>query len=161
MNHQEGFSFISRKSTGIFFHFFNKYLLASTGAWIWPQTKIKSKEYELKPTLLSLWLYFLQVSHLTPGVSSTNWSRVPLHMHKDRHVRALWFMWWGAGNLFPGAVRVSRRDECREPRRAGGFGGFFCFWGVWGLLVPPMVAENYLSRNLKAEAEGGKKGVRV
>lgn len=96
----------------------------SSGAWIWPQTEIKSKAHELKPTLFSVWLYFLQATHLTPGVSNTNWSWVPLDVHKDRHVRALWLMWWGAGNLFPGAFRESRREECREPRRAGGFGGF-------------------------------------
>lgn len=131
----------------------------SSGAWIWPQTEIKSKAHELKPTLFSVWLYFLQATHLTPGVSNTNWSWVPLDVHKDRHVRALWLMWWGAGTFSQGLS--GRADERSAGSRDGLVGsvGFqlHLFWGVQGLLVPPMVAENCLSRNLKPEAERGKK----
>lgn len=107
---------------------------------------------------------FLQTSHFTPGMSSIKWSRVCLDVHEERHVTALWLMWWGACNLFPGAVKESRREECRELRRAGGFSGFVphLFWGVQGLLVPLMVIENYLSRNLKlGEEEGGEQRASV
>lgn len=73
----------------------------------------------------------LQTSHLSIGVH--------LDVHEERHVGALWLMWWGACNLLPWAVRVSRREECRELRRAGGFGGLLphLLRGVQGLLVPP------------------------
>ena len=47
-----------------------------------------------------------------------------LDVHEERHVRALWLMWWGACNLLPGAARESRREEFRELRRAVGFSGF-------------------------------------
>lgn len=71
-------------------------------------------------------------------------------------------MWWGACNLLPGALRESRREERRELRRAGGFSGFLphLFGGVQGLLVPLMVVENCLSRNLKLWEEEGRMGVK-
>lgn len=139
-------------------------MLSSNKAWIWPQIEIKSSRKLWTEAIAFLSVaVFLQTSHLTPDVSNVKWSWVCLDVHEERHVRALWLMWWGAYNLLPGAVRESRREECRELRRAGGFGGFLphLFWGVQGLLVLLLVVENCLSRNLKLGEEEGKKGVRV
>lgn len=68
--------------------------------------------------------------------SNVTLSHARLDVHAKRgSVKTLWFMWWGACNIPPGAARESRREECSEQRRGGGFSGF-CFGGVRGLLVP-------------------------
>lgn len=69
---------------------------------------------------------------------------------------------WCGGGLATFSQGLSgRADERSAGSRDGLVGsvGFqlHLFWGVQGLLVPPMVAENCLSRNLKPEAERGKK----
>lgn len=69
---------------------------------------------------------------------------------------------WCGGGLATFSQGLSgRADERSAGSRDGLVGsvGFqlHLFWGVQGLLAPPMVAENCLSRNLKPEAERGKK----